>query len=218
MHAIRTTTLCLCLCLGIATSATAALTVSLSPDQVELGPAGGTVKFTASIEGDAGEQIQGYDFYLDISNVDLNAGPSPVQIALIDFLSLESGLSFADPRIPGESGRDFGATLFNFSGGESTSGGLDLFSFDATFAANDDKTPDVFEFRFTPSAPGFSLTVNNQLQSAEQLSEVGFGTATVTVAAVPEPACLFIGGLVGTTWMLRRRRHERAVASPNTNA
>ena len=177
----------------------AALVATIGTSDSNLPSTGGVVTMTVSIAGDAAEQLDAYDFYWDISNADLNAGGSPVTLS--NFQAIQSHFQF-DPRLPGGSGRDFGASGA-FIPAASTTGGIDLFRFNATFDANGTANPQVYDFNFTPNALGFALRVNNTVIDN---NTVTYNNTTVTVAAVPEPTALAALGMLGGCLLFRRKR------------
>ncbi|MEM1228087.1 MAG: PEP-CTERM sorting domain-containing protein [Planctomycetota bacterium] len=183
--------------------ASAALMVSLAPSQTTLGAGGGLVTFTATITGTENELLLGYDIFIDITGVDLNAGPGPIVIS--NPTPIAFGAPFFSPLVPGGAGRDFGASNTGLFNSLDTTGGLDLFTFDATFAPN--PGPEVIHnFNFTENVAGFGL--ESSLGPID-VNTVAFTGATVTVSAIPEPGGLAaIASLGAVAFGFRRRRES----------
>lgn len=192
-------------CALVSGTCKADLIFSLSPSAANVGVGGGTVSFTASVVGTAGEQLQAYDLFFDVLGLDLTAPPTPVQVSNIAVLPTITGLNTPvapeNPAIP--AGADFGASVFAFAP-TPVGGGVDLFTFDAIFDAN--AGPETtYDFAFDPSIAG----------SGASGVGIDFGTSTfngasVTVAgssvAVPEPSSALLVATALVPMVSRRKR------------
>lgn len=197
--------LTLLVCLTFASTCSAALSLSLSPSNSNLPAEGGTVTLVATISGTDAEILNGYDLFFDISSVDLNATNNtsgPVILSNFVQLSLTTGTNFFDPQVPGGDGRDFGVSGISLTSGDLTTGGLNLFSFDANFGANSTNQPLVFRFDYQLDAAGSGLTANDNLVDLGTVMATG---ASVAVAAVPEPSSLAVVALFALPLMGRKR-------------
>lgn len=184
----------------------AAVVASITPASTNLAASGGVVSMTVSMSGDAAEVLNGYDFYFDVSQVDLNLNSTTGPVVLSNFQTLTSpgfGDLFDDV-YPGGGGRDFGVSNADLTGDTlALAGGAALFSFDATFAANATGSPVTYDFTFTPGVNGFAVEING---AAYDVNTITYQNAAVTVAAVPEPSSLGLAALVLGATVLRRRR------------
>lgn len=197
-----------------ASDASGALTLSLTPSFTELGPSGGVVAFTGSVIGDAGEALLAYDAFHDIVGIDLNAGPGPVTIS--DPAPVAFGNTFFSSLIPAGAGRDFGFSNTGLVTSLDTTGGLDLYTFNATFAPNVTANPIDYVIDFNPMAAGFALTLEGGVPV--DLPSVTYNGATVRVNAVPEPGVIPVIGLMicGAARHLRKKRRNNKSSEPLT--
>ncbi len=185
-------------------TAGAAVVATMTPAASTLDAAGGTVTMTVSMAGDAGELLNGYDFFFDISGVDLNDTSTTSPVALSNFQSLTAPFGdLFDSLNPGGGGRDFGVSDADLTDSLALAGGRNLFSFDATFAANATANDVVYDFTFTPAANGFGVQING---AAYDVGTIQYNNAAVTVSAVPEPSSLRLAALAFGSVLIRRRR------------
>ncbi|GAB5402358.1 MAG: hypothetical protein Aurels2KO_05890 [Aureliella sp.] len=178
----------------------------MTPASSTLDAAGGTVTMTVSMSGDASEVLNSYDLFFDISGVDLNdtATTSPVTLSNFQSLTAPGFGDLFDSINPGGGGRDFGVSNADLTGDTlGLTGGQNLFSFDATFAANATATDVVYNFAFTPAVNGFEVQING---AAFDVGTITYNNAAVTVSAVPEPSSMGLAALAIGAVALRRRR------------
>lgn len=149
--------------------------VTLSPSTTTISPAGGTISFTASIEGTVGDGINAYDLFVDVVGVDLDS-PGPISITNQNFIA---SFDVTDATQPADS-RDIGFSAANvFTPDVSIDGGpVSLFSFDATFSPN--AAGQTFPFELGQGMIGTGLSINGNLID---LNTVTFNNSVVTVAA-----------------------------------
>jgi len=180
-----------CYVLGSIEIANAAIVLSIAPSATTLAPTGGTVTFTVSISSDSNETLRGYDFFFNV------VGPQTVEfsnsnpLVAFDFPGTASGTS------------DFGRQGLNLiSPAVSLANPVDLFTFDATFAANGSLVDEVYSIAFNQSDPGWGVVdgADNTLSISNAFP------ATITVTAVPEPGSLAVLGAVSCGVFVRFRR------------
>lgn len=181
-------------------SAKGAVVLSLTASEATVDQSGGEVIFTGTISGDAGEILKAYDLYLDVSGREL---PS-ADVTIDQQTGIAFGNDFPFGFSVGSNGRDIGFTNGSFTdaGALPMAGGLDLFSFRATFRPGL-TVGETISFDYDLSAQGTGIVGPGD--SPFNLASIAATGASVTVTAVPEPSAILLS-LCSVAGVLVRRR------------